>query len=434
MNTGRDMTDHSQFIVTVVGLGKIGLPLAAQFASMGIRVIGVDISLSLVDAINAGVSPIEEPGLSEKLSSSVDAGLLFGTTDIASAVSESNYIVVVVPLYVDGLGIPDFSNFDGVVAQIGRSLKPGATVIIETTLPVGTTRSRFLPILEKASKLSCGSGFFLAFSPERVSSGTVFRDFSLYPKLVGGVDSNSSKMASLLYRAGFVFDKRGDLERPNGVWELSTAESAEFAKLAETTYRDVNIALANTFNEHARDLGLTFSEIRDASNSQPFSHVHSPGISVGGHCIPVYPHFYLQSHPAADLVKLARETNVTTTRRAVDRGLRAVSSSMENLKVLVSGLSYRTNVKEHAFSGAKQIAERLEELAVPFTLTDELYSDEEIMSLGYPTGSLDGYGLLIINSGSRKYQLQLLSKLSPSAVILDGRGILEADDWPRIIN
>lgn len=434
MTTHRELEEDNALTATVIGLGKIGLPLASQLASQGIRVIGVDKSEEVVLSVSKGLSSLEEPGLLARLSKSTSAGLLTATTDLPAAVSESNYVIVVIPLYIDDFGDPDFADFDAVVSEVGSSIKTGVTVIIETTMPIGTTRLRFLPILEKSSNLTCGKDFFLAFSPERVSSGTIFRDFGLYPKLVGGVDSQSGSRAAELYRAGFTFEPRIDLARPNGVWQLSSAESAEFAKLAETTYRDVNIALANTFNEHARNLQLDFQEIRDASNSQPFSHVHSPGISVGGHCIPVYPHFYLQSHPEAELVKLARETNVATTRSAVDRGLEAVSSSTGNLKVLVSGLSYRTNVKEHAFSGAKQISERLKELAVPFNVTDELFSDAEVMSLGYPAGSVGGYGLLIINSGSREYQLQLFSKLSPSAVILDGRGILEMDDWPRVIN
>lgn len=434
MSTHVEQLNHIELTVTVIGLGKIGLPLASQFASNGIRVVGVDKSFDVVQSINKGLSSFEEPELNEHLGRAVSAGLLTATSDLSVAMSESNYVVVVIPLYVDKFGSPDFRGFDELMSEIGISLKAGTTVIIETTLPIGTTRSRFMPMLEMASNLACGSDFFLAFSPERVSSGTVFRDFGLYPKLVGGVDANSTEKASELYRNGFNFVPRDDLARPNGVWPLSCAESAEFAKLAETTYRDVNIALANTFNDHARDLQLDFQEIREASNSQPFSHLHSPGISVGGHCIPVYPHFYLNSHNEAELVRLARETNVSTTKNAVDRGLSSLTGSKEKIKALVSGLSYRTKVKEHAFSGAKQIAERLRELSVPFDVVDELYSDLEILRLGYPAETGDSYDLLIINSGSREYQLQLLRRLSKNAVVLDGRGVLESGDWPRIIS
>jgi nucleotide sugar dehydrogenase len=418
--------------VTVVGLGKIGLPLAVQFASMGMRVFGVDISEEVVVKTNSGIAHFKEPGMARRLEESIQSGLLQSTTDFRKAIQHSSYIVVLVPLYVDPTGEPDFTNIDQATLEIGRWIEKGSTVIFETTLPVGSTRARFSPMIEKASGMKAGDDFFVAFSPERVASGTVFADFSKYPKLVGGINAESAERAANLYRLGFEFDTRTDLEQPNGIWFMGSAEAAEFAKLAETTYRDVNIALANTFASHAEELGVSYASIRDACNSQPFSMLHSAGISVGGHCIPVYPHMYLQSDKSAQLVELARAINKDAPERAVQQ----VSERLGDLQgrhILVSGLSYRTGVKEAAFSGAIDLYQILLRHGADVHLVDELFDAEEVVEMGFGFNPDQTFDAIIINSGSREFQVSLLSRLDPEAVVMDGRSILRKSDWKHLI-
>ncbi len=419
--------------VVVIGLGKIGLPLALQFAVSGRQVVGVDREPLVIEALNAGRPTFAEPGLEERLASALESQNFLATLDLKSAVEKAAYIVIVIPLIVDEDGVPDFKNFDTTLQEIGKHLRVGTTLIIETTVPIGTTRLRFQPIIEKSSGFTCGQEFFLAFSPERVSSGTVFRDFPNYPKLVGGVDSKSTELASNLYRSSFTFNDSVHLPKENGVWPMSSSEAAEFTKLAETTYRDVNIALANTFYDHATRIGVDFSEVKMAANSQPFSHLHQPGFSVGGHCIPVYPHFYLSTDSEADLVRSARQVNVEHTRKLVDRAVLEASTRKSSPVVLVSGLCFRSGVKEHAFSGAKTALARLKELNVVGELTDELFSESEITQLGYSPALRDGYDLLIINSGSREFNLSILDRLSKDALVFDGRGELKDSDWPIIL-
>ena len=287
--------------VAVVGLGKIGLPLAVQFAGLGHHVVGADVNEQVVRDLRRAVPPFPgESGLAERLSEVVSTGALEATTDTASAVAASDVVVVVVPLYADAEGKPEFSALDAATADVAAGLRPGTLVSYETTLPVGTTRNRLAAALEAGSGLRVGVDLFVVFSPERVSSGRVFADLARYPKLVGGVDPESGRRAVDFYGAGLRFDERPDLRRPNGVWDLGSAEAAEFAKLAETTYRDVNIGLANQFALYADSIGVDFRRIAEACNSQPFSHLHAPGIAVGGHCIPVYPWFYLAGRPRRD--------------------------------------------------------------------------------------------------------------------------------------
>ncbi|HEV8114893.1 MAG TPA: NAD(P)-binding domain-containing protein, partial [Acidimicrobiales bacterium] len=255
---------------TVVGLGKIGLPLAVQIAGAGVRTWGVDISPAVVAQIAAGQPPFPgEPELEERLGAGVGPGMLTPTADVAQAVSESDVVIVVVPLVVDAEARPAFGALDGATAALAPSLRPGTLVVYETTLPVGTTRSRFVPALAQASGLEPGADLLVAHSPERVSSGTVFRDLRRYPKLVGGVDAPSAARAVAFYREVLEFDERPELPRPNGVWDLGSAEAAELTKLAETTYRDLNIAFSNELAVYAERLGFDVTDVIAAANSQP---------------------------------------------------------------------------------------------------------------------------------------------------------------------
>ncbi|MEP7204344.1 MAG: NAD(P)-binding domain-containing protein, partial [Ilumatobacteraceae bacterium] len=232
--------------ICVVALGKIGLPLAVQFSRSGHQVVGADISTATVDLVNAGIAPFpNEADLDTFLSEVVGQGRLSATTDVTEAVNGSEVVVVVVPLIVDRDKSPDFAALDHATAAIAAGLRPDSLVVYETTLPVGTTRTRFAPALEAGSGLTLGDDLFVAFSPERVYSGRVFADLRRYPKLVGGTDRPSTERAVSFYESALQFDERDDLAAPNGVWNLGSTEAAELAKLAETTYRDINIAFAN---------------------------------------------------------------------------------------------------------------------------------------------------------------------------------------------
>jgi nucleotide sugar dehydrogenase len=331
--------------ICVVALGKIGLPLAVQFASLGHSVIGADIDARLVDSVNAGVAPFPgEAGLPTKLTAVVEAGLLSATTQTTDAVATSDVIVIVVPLFVDVDGIPDFRSMDAATIAVATGLQPDSLVSYETTLPVGTTRKRWAPMLASGSGLAVGRDFHVVFSPERVLSGRVFADLRRYPKLVGGLDEESTRRGVEFYRTVLEFDERSDLPHANGVWDLGSAEAAEMAKLAETTYRDVNIGLVNQFARYADTVGVDIATVIEACNSQPYSHLHRPGIAVGGHCIPVYPRMYLWNDPSASVVRAAREANTAMPAYAVEL-LAAHYGDLEDVPVLVLGAAYRGGVK-----------------------------------------------------------------------------------------
>jgi nucleotide sugar dehydrogenase len=418
--------------ITVVGLGKIGLPLAVQFAE-GHEVLGADISAEVVDLVNAGREPFPgEADLAERLAEVVAAGRLTATTETAEAVAQSDAVVVVVPLYVDTDSIPDFRGMDAATRDIARGLRPGTLVSYETTLPVGTTRERFRPMLEEASGLTCGGDFFLVFSPERVLTGRVFADLRRYPKLVGGLDPESGKRAVAFYEAVLDFDERDDLARPNGVWDLGSAEASELAKLAETTYRDVNIGLANQFALFAESRGIDVHAVIEASNSQPYSHIHRPGIAVGGHCIPVYPRFYLWNDPAATIVRAAREHNASMPDHAVTI-LAGVHGSLERQRVVVLGASYRGGVKETAFSGVFGTVAALRGRGANALVHDPMYTADELRGLGFePYGPGEPVDAAIVQADHAAYRTLGAGDLPGVRTLLDGRRVTDGSRWDGV--
>jgi nucleotide sugar dehydrogenase len=414
----------------VVALGKIGLPLAVQIASQGVPVVGADIDGRVVEMVGSGEPPFPgEADLERRLRDVVAAGTLRATTDTAAAVAEADVVVVVVPLVVDAAGRPDFGALDAATEAVGAGLRHGALVVYETTVPVGTTRRRLGPRLEQASSLAVGRDFHLAHSPERVSSGRVFADLRRYPKLVGGVDAASAKAAVRFYERVLEFDDRSDLDRPNGVWDLGGAEAAEFAKLAETTYRDVNIALANEFAAHAEDLGLDIAEITAAANSQPFSHIHRPGIAVGGHCIPVYPRFYLTGHPEAQLPAAARAVNAAQPERLVER-LARLAGGLSGRRVAVLGAAYRGGVKETAFSGVFDVVAAVAGRGGRPLVHDPLYDDAELTALGLEPYHLgEPCDAAVVQADHDGYRRLVPADLPGCGAVVDGRGVLPADGW-----
>lgn len=415
--------------ITVVGLGKIGLPLAVQFAKSGHSVYGADVNPSVVDLVNAGSEPFPgEAHLADFLAEVVPAGNLTATTDTADAVSKSDVVVVVVPLFVDDDARPDFGWMDSATTDIARGLrKENSTVVIyETTLPVGTTRTRWKPKLEAESGLTEGNDFHLVFSPERVLTGRVFEDLRKYPKLVGALDDEGARRAVEFYEQVLQFDERPDLDWGNGVWDLGSAEAAEMAKLAETTYRDVNIGLANQFGIFAAKNGIDVYQVIEASNSQPYSHIHRPGIAVGGHCIPVYPRLYLWNDPDATVVRVAREANAAMPAYTVNLAVDAAGGSLEGKTAVVLGASYRGGVKETAFSGVFATVDALRAAGAGVSVHDPMFSDDEIEGFGWTPYSFGNQvDIAVVQADHAEYR-----KLGPEAlpgvsVVVDGRRILD---------
>ncbi|HEX7544346.1 MAG TPA: nucleotide sugar dehydrogenase [Candidatus Limnocylindrales bacterium] len=410
----------------VVGAGKMGLPLAVQFARHGWHVTAVDVNPDVVAAINAGRSQIAaEPGLAEGVAEVHAAGLLEATSDAAAAVHGADVAVLIVPVMLSEEHEPDYRYMDPAVDSISAGVHAGLTVIFETTLPIGVTRGRFTPRLEAASGLTAERDFFVAFSPERLFSGAVFANLATYPKLVGGIGPESTRRAAAFY------DSVLDAE----IVAMSSAEAAEFSKLADTTYRDVNIALANEFARVADRAGVDVQEVIEAANSQPYSHIHQPGVGVGGHCIPVYPHLLLSGDPDLELVSTARRVNDAQVHRAID-ALADALDGLDDAPVLVLGLTYRENVNELAYSQALPLIKGLADRGALVYGYDPLVSGDEITRRGarpYLWGEGAPFRAIVTQTGDALWRSIDFALFPELRVLLDGRNSVRAVDLPATV-
>jgi UDP-N-acetyl-D-mannosaminuronic acid dehydrogenase len=353
--------------VAVYGLGKMGLPLAAIYAETTGNVTGVDVDPTVVETVSGGGSHVVgEPGLDELVAEQVAAGRLGATTDGPAAAAAARIHVVIVPTLLDEADEPDLTTVESVADDIAAGLEPGDLVIAESTLPPGTAREVLRPHLASESGLAPDE-FGVAVCPERTSSGTALRDIrGQYPKVVGGVDRESTRVAALVY----------DELSSNEVRPVSDATTAEAVKVFEGIYRDVNIALANELGRLADELGISVREAIDRANDLPMCQLHDPGPGVGGHCIPYYPHFLLEraDEPMA-VTRTARRVNDGMPAVVVDRlerELERTDADPADASVVVLGLTYRPGVEETRASPALAVVDALRERGADVAGVDPL--------------------------------------------------------------
>ena len=350
----RDRLTSGDVPVAVYGLGKMGLPLAAVYAETTGNVTGVDIDPTVIETITDGESHVVgEPGLADLVADQVDAGRLEATTDGSTAASAARIHVIIVPTLLDDENDPDLTTVESVVDDIAAGLAPGDLVIAESTLPPGTCRDVLEPHLASESGLATDE-FGLAFCPERTSSGTALRDIrGQYPKVVGGVDPESTRAAAVVY----------DELSENEVHPVSDATTAEAVKVFEGIYRDVNIGLTNELGLLADELDVSTREAMDTANDLPMCQLHDPGPGVGGHCIPVYPYFLTGEFDA--------DGSLLTTARDINDGMPEYTISMLNHvleahdidestpRVLLLGLTYKRDIEELRNAPALEVARLL---------------------------------------------------------------------------
>ena len=360
--------------VSVIGAGKMGLPIAVQMASRGASVWACDVNPDVVRAIAAGDPNVDEPGVRELLRQVLATGRLRATTDTAKAVAESDVVVVITPAVLTDAHEADLSTLEGASRDIARGLRPGTLVIYETTVPVGSTREHLVPILE-TSGLSIGNGLAVAYSPERVKSRLVMRHLNETPKIVGGFDADSAARAADFYEEV--------LGAP--VIDVGTPEAAEFVKLAGMLYRDVNIALANELAAYAEATGLDSVELFEAANTDGECALLAPGIGVGGHCTPVYPYFLIQDAVRrgvdASIVTRARQVNDRQPERMVARLERHIGG-LAGVAVGILGFGFRPDVKEHICSPTFLLDAALRARGADVRVHDPLYTDQELAAHG----------------------------------------------------
>lgn len=404
--------------IVVVGGGRMGLPLASLLAENGARVTVCDVNEQIVDHIQRGQAPYEEPELDNYIARNAKNGRLTASMDTTGSVKGCDAVIVIVPAWLTETLDIDYSILRAVSADIGRGLAPGTLVSYETTVAVGGTRTQLIPVLEKESGLKRGEDFHVAFSPERVKANKVFSRLRATPKIVGGLDEASGDRALHLYGKY--------LGAP--VINVETLEAAELSKLAGMLYRDVNIALANELAAISECMGVDFGLVREAANTDGESNLLVPGIGVGGHCTPVYPHFMIKDADRRGvpqrLSTIAREINDAQPARHVAR-LAREWSPLENRRAHILGLGFRPDVKVDTLSPAYAIREALQEHNANVTVEDPMYSDSELEQKGFATARVgaDPLDAVILNTPHSAFHNPDFRQWRASGVeaVVDGR-------------
>jgi nucleotide sugar dehydrogenase len=401
----------------------MGLPLACVFAKHGASLTVCDVDPELVRCIEAGECPYEEPGLPALISTLHRAGRLRATTDTTLASSDSDAIVVIVPAHLTPDRDIDLSVLQAASADIGKGLRRGTLVVYETTVTVGATRQRLIPILEQRSGLRAGPDFHVAYSPERVKANLILSRFETTPKVVGGLDDASLARATALYR--------DFLGAPTD--DVGTLEAAEMTKLLGMIYRDVNIALANELSAFCEAAGVDFERARAAANCDGEASLLLPGIGVGGHCTPVYPYFVTRESRrwgiTQRIAEAARDVNDTQPARQLDR-IAAGWKPLAGQRVHILGLAFRPGVKVATFSPAYALRNHLCERGAIATIEDPHYTDAELRRLGFEPGTAVGAGVVVLNTAHPEFADPDFHawRAGGAGAVMDGRNLWRQDN------
>jgi UDP-N-acetyl-D-glucosamine dehydrogenase len=348
--------ETATYDVAIVGAGYVGVPLAHVFADAGKRVVLVDVDPDRVEKLRRGESYIEDVP-AEALTELVNKRRLGATTDY-DVLRGADAILIALPTPLSKQREPDLSIVLDAGAEIGRRLRPGQLVVLESTTYPGTTRDQLLPVLERESGLVAGKDFHVAFSPERVDPGRVDWTTKTVPKVVGGIDDASTEAAAALY--GSAVDT---------IHRVSSPEAAELTKLLENIYRSVNIALVNELAQLCDRMGIDIWEVVDAAATKPFGFAaFQPGPGLGGHCIPIDP-FYLtwkarEYDFSTRFIELAGEVNQNMPYYCRSRVSQALNhgahKSLAGSRILVLGVAYKADISDWRESPAVKVIELLQ--------------------------------------------------------------------------
>jgi UDP-N-acetyl-D-mannosaminuronic acid dehydrogenase len=421
--------------VVVIGLGYVGLPVAARFAQAGFQVTGLDVDEAKVATIEAGGCPIEgeEPGLAELVAQVVATGRLHVTTDYAVC-GEADVILIAVETPIDSVRQPRYTALRAALRELEPHLKTGAMVIIESTVAPGTMARLVRPMLEAHGRRRAGRDFYLVHCPERVMPGALLANLAHMSRVVGGHTPEGARLAQVFY--GHVVEAELD---------VADCVTAELVKTAENSYRDVQIAFANELALICEHVGADVWQVRDLVNKSPGRNVLLPGAGVGGHCIPKDP--WLLAYGASDvitakLIPAAREINdympLHIAELTVD-ALKEVGVEIEDARIAVLGYAYLENSDDTRNAPSITLVSRLEELGAEVCIHDPYVAGYQ-GSLAERVRGCDAAVLMVKHDSYRRVDLGQLREwlTSPGScggrcqgrqpVLVDGRHVFDGDE------
>ena len=410
--------ENKDITVGIVGLGYVGLPLAVEFGNAGIRTIGIDVNQARVDQLNAGENYIQDVNDAD-LKALVEAGTFSATTDFSS-IKHIDAICIAVPTPLSKTKDPDITYILDVNRELVKYVHKDLIIVLESTTYPGTTRELLQPALE-ASGLKVGTDVYLLFSPERVDPGNPVYHTTNTPKVIGGVTENCLKLGMAVY--SHVMDE---------LVPVSSPEAAELTKLLENTFRSINIGLANEMAIMCAKLGVNVWEVIDAAATKPFGFMKfTPGPGLGGHCIPIDPHYLSWKMRTLDykarFIELASEINAGMPEYVTDLvadGLNGMSKSINGSQILLLGMAYKPDIDDVRESPALDVYSLLEAKGAKVSFHDpyvrEIKFDSRVeQTIDLDHNSLDQYDCVVITTNHSQYDIKAI--VEHSKLIVDTR-------------
>lgn len=400
--------------ICVVGLGYIGLPTSAMFASHGHEVIGIDVNKEVIEELNKGKIIIEEPYLDILVQAAVTSGNLKAQLKPC----EADAFIIAVPTPITKDKKANMKYVKAATESIVPYVKKGNVVILESTSPTGTTEEVMKPILEK-SGLKIGEELFLGHSPERVLPGQILMELVNNNRIIGGINRKSAQKIKDLYST-FV----------KGEMYLTTATTAEMCKMMENTYRDVNIALANELAKISENIGINAWEVIDLCNKHPRVNLHQPGPGVGGHCLAVDPWFIVEKVPElAKIIKLSRETNDSMPHYIFEKIEVLLKDIKGKKKVTVLGITYKPNIDDIRESPIVELIKLLEHAGYEISVVDPYvkeykYLENDIIK------ACNGSDLVMLAVNHNKFKVlpfEDMKRKMRGNILLDTRNYLDKE-------
>ena len=424
----RNSLESKSLKVCVVGIGRIGLPTALSFAKAGLQTIGMDINEKLVDSINAGNFPLkDEPGYEEIFDKVRKNGNFSATTNINDAISKSDLILLSLPTPMNEKNIPSYSSLESVGKQLSNILQPNSLIVVESTVEPGFIENDLINIIEGSDRLHVGKNFTVGVCPENANPGEILHDFTSLPRLVGGINEQTTKIITMIY--DFVFSVELVI--------MPDCKTANAVKLTTNVFRDVNIAFVNELSLMFDKLGIDTLKVLDAAKRKYNFQIHYPGAGVGGPCLPNNSYQFLNTATRTDsklsIIKLGREINEKMPDHVITLtldGFKKCEKSIKDSSILILGISYKPDVKDVQLSPAKIIIDKLKALGTGIKIYDPYYKGNEIFGINVEhnlENILSEVDASIIVTGHKEFQeidLKIFTKMK-TPILIDSRGIID---------
>ena len=417
--------------VCVIGIGRIGLPTALSFAKSGLSTIGVDINENLVQNVNSGKFPLkDEPGYEEIFDDVIKNKKFSATTKIEDAVSNSDLILLSLPTPMDENKIPDYSALRNVGSQLSDILSPNSLVIVESTIEPGFIEDEMVSLISKSGKLQVEKNFFIGVCPENANPGEILHDFTNLPRLVGGINSQITKIIKSIYE--FVFSVE--------LVEMPNCKTANAVKLTTNVFRDINIAFVSELSLMFEKLGIDTNQVLEAAKKKYNFQVHYPGSGVGGPCLPINSYQLLNTARRTgsnlSIIESGRKINekmpdhvITLTSDAFKES----GKSIQNSDILILGISYKPDVKDIKLTPAEEIIKKLQNLGAKIKIYDPYFRSKNVFGLNVENNieniitNVDAAIIVTAHSEFKKLELSLFTKMK-TPILVDTRGIIEPHD------